>query len=78
MIDAERRADGLGLEIKGVMHSHPTTEPWPSATDVSDAERFDPLGFWWSVIVSLATDPPIVRCFRITAGSVEEEPIDWR
>ena len=75
MLDAELRADALGSEIKGVMHSHPTTRAFPSPTDISDAARFDPLGAWRSVIVSLVSDPPVVRGFRITGGVVDEEEI---
>ena len=75
MLDVEARVEGLGLEIKAVMHSHPATDAFPSPTDISDAARFDPLGVWWSVIVSLGSDEPVVRCFRIRAGLVEEEEI---
>ena len=75
MLDVERWADDLGLEIKGVMHSHPTTRAYPSRTDIAHAARFDPLGVWWSVIVSLEYEEPVVRGFRITDGLVEEDEI---
>ena len=72
MLNAERRANELGLEVKGVMHSHPTSAAYPSVTDLRDALRFDPLGAWLSVIVSLESDPPVVRCFRMLDGEVTE------
>ncbi len=75
MLETERRADQLGLEIMGVMHSHPATDAYPSATDISHATRFDPLGAWRSLIVSLATDEPSIRGFRIVDGAVEEEEL---
>ena len=46
---ADRDAEGRGLEIIGVMHSHTHTEAYPSPTDVAQAP--DPA--WHYVIVSL-------------------------
>ncbi len=63
--------DEMDLEPGAVYHSHPATEPRPSATDIKLAQwpgtRF--------IIVSLE-DPtqPTVRCWLIENGtSVEEE-----
>jgi proteasome lid subunit RPN8/RPN11 len=55
------------LTILGVYHSHPGSEAYPSETDVAQCFYPD----WVQVIVSLATQPPIVRGFRIAAGQVE-------
>jgi proteasome lid subunit RPN8/RPN11 len=68
---AERDAEGRGLEIVGVMHSHTHTEAYPSPTDVEQAP--DPT--WHYVIVSLRAEAPVVRSYRIVDGVVTEEPI---
>lgn len=63
-------AESMGWEISGVFHSHPTSTPYPSATDIS--ADLDPA--WLNVIVSLA-DAPEVRAFWIRSGNVIEEPL---
>jgi proteasome lid subunit RPN8/RPN11 len=73
MLDVEDEVERLGLEIRAVLHSHPTTAARPSDTDVADWARFDPLGVWRSVIVSLDGDEPMVGCHRIHDGRVELE-----
>lgn len=61
-----------------VVHSHTRTDAYPSPTDVREAREDVPY-----VIVSLASDPPDIRAFRILkadwlddAGTVEEVPVD--
>lgn len=68
---ADRDAEGRGLEILGVMHSHTHTDAYPSATDVDQAP--DPS--WRYVIVSLRDEAPSLRCYRISGGAVSEEPV---
>jgi [CysO sulfur-carrier protein]-S-L-cysteine hydrolase len=68
---ADRDADGRGLEINGVMHSHTHTEAYPSPTDVEQAP--DP--GWHYVIVSLRQDAPVLRSYRIREGEVHEEVV---
>ena len=75
MMDVERRAEGDGLEIIGVMHSHTHTSAYPSPTDVRDAEMSDPFGMWHFVIVSLKHPEPALRSFRILDGEVSEEAV---
>lgn len=58
---AERDAQGSGLEIVGVMHSHTHTEPYPSPTDVAQAVD----AAWHYVIVSLKREAPETRSYRI-------------
>jgi proteasome lid subunit RPN8/RPN11 len=70
-LHADRDADASGLEIVGVYHSHTHTDAWPSPTDVAQAP--DP--YWHYVIVSLRHPTPVVRSFRITDGSIDEEPV---
>jgi [CysO sulfur-carrier protein]-S-L-cysteine hydrolase len=68
---ADRDAEGRGLEILGVMHSHTHTEAWPSPTDVDQAP--DPA--WHYVIVSLKREAAVLRSFRIVDGGIDEEPV---
>lgn len=63
-----------GWDLGGVFHSHTHTEAYPSPTDVRLASEDVPY-----VIVSLASDPPSVRAFRIikdnwtdSEGRIEE------
>ncbi|MGH9155129.1 MAG: M67 family metallopeptidase [Acidimicrobiales bacterium] len=71
MLRADRDAEGRGLSILGVFHSHTHTDAYPSPTDVDQAPDPD----WHYVIVSLRHAEPVARSFRIVAGSVEEEPV---
>jgi proteasome lid subunit RPN8/RPN11 len=68
---AERDAEDHGQEIIGVMHSHTHTEAYPSPTDVAQAP--DPS--WHYVIVSLKSEAPVLRSYRIEDGAVSEEPV---
>lgn len=68
---AERDAERRGLEILGVFHSHTHTVAFPSPTDVAQA----PDHSWHYVLVSLADDAPVVRCYRIVDGNISEEPV---
>jgi proteasome lid subunit RPN8/RPN11 len=70
-LHADRDAEGRGLEIMGVFHSHTHTEAYPSATDVAQAP--DP--GWHYVIVSLKDLAPVTRAYRIVDGEISEEPI---
>ena len=68
---ADRDAEGRGLEIVGVMHSHTHTEAYPSPTDVAQAP--DPA--WHYVIVSLKRDTAVLRSYRIVEGAISEEEV---
>lgn len=70
-LQAERDAEGRGLELIGVMHSHTHTDAYPSPTDVGQAP--DP--GWHYVIVSLRDEAPTLRSFRIVGDDVTEEPV---
>ena len=69
---ADRDAEQRGLEIVGVFHSHTHTQAYPSPTDVARAP--DP--FWHYVVVSLQSDEPELRSFRIVDGEIAEEPLE--
>lgn len=66
---ADRDAEGRGLEINGVMHSHTHTDAYPSPTDVEQA----PVPDWHYVIVSLRQEVPVTRSYRIVGGEITEE-----
>jgi [CysO sulfur-carrier protein]-S-L-cysteine hydrolase len=68
---ADRDAEGRGLEVVGVFHSHTHTAAYPSPTDVAQAP--DPA--WHYVLVSLAEGVPVVRSFRVVDGNISEEPV---
>ena len=68
---ADRDAEGRGLEIVGVMHSHTHTEAYPSPTDVAQAP--DPA--WHYVIVSLKREAAVLRSYRIGDGEISEEAV---
>jgi proteasome lid subunit RPN8/RPN11 len=69
---ADRDAEGRGLQLIGVMHSHTHTEAYPSPTDVAQAP--DPS--WHYVIVSLKRESPVLRSYRIVDEQVAEEPVE--
>lgn len=74
---AYRKIDDEGWELGGVFHSHTHTEAFPSPTDVRMASEDVPY-----LIVSLASEPPSIRAFRILKanwtdedGTIEEIPV---
>jgi proteasome lid subunit RPN8/RPN11 len=69
-----KQADAQGLEVLGYYHSHPSTPAVPSRTDVARAA--DPFAVY--VIVSLATEPPEVRAYRIADGGYRELELSVR
>lgn len=68
---ADRDAEGRGLEIIGVMHSHTHTEAYPSPTDVAQA----PDSSWHYVIVSLKRESAVLRSYLIVDGEISEEAV---
>jgi proteasome lid subunit RPN8/RPN11 len=66
---ALRLASALGFRIGGVFHSHLRSEAYPSVTDIEGGS--DPE--WIHFILGPVLEPrPLLRAFRITAGSVAE------
>jgi proteasome lid subunit RPN8/RPN11 len=62
-----------GLELLAIYHSHPTTAAIPSRTDLADNPYEDAVVY---LIISLASSPPLVRGWRLTAASYREEEWD--
>jgi len=75
-IAAETDADARSLPILGVMHSHPRSAAWPSPTDVAAISRFDPMGNYVNLIVSLRDAEPVLRGFRILDGEITEVSVE--
>ena len=66
----ERRMPEAGEELLAIYHSHPSSEAYPSQTDINLAEGWPDPAY---VICSLAdADAPVVRGFAIREGRVEE------
>jgi proteasome lid subunit RPN8/RPN11 len=61
---ALRSARADGLQVIGAYHSHPASDPVPSATDVAEANSGSDFVY---VIVSLVNDE--VRAYRINGGA---------
>jgi proteasome lid subunit RPN8/RPN11 len=57
LFDADRDMRRRGLEMLAVYHSHPTTAPVPSRTDLARNYSSEVV----NLIISLATEPPTVR-----------------
>jgi proteasome lid subunit RPN8/RPN11 len=64
-----------GLDVVGVMHSHTHTDPYPSPTDVVQADN-PLLEGWHYVIVSLRDTEPMLRCWLLDGGTIVEEPVE--
>ena len=75
MLELERAADETRRSLIGVMHSHTATSAYPSPTDVRDSARFDPMGTFRHVIVSLRHAEPVLRCFTIAGDVITELPV---
>ncbi|ADV62873.1 Mov34/MPN/PAD-1 family protein [Isosphaera pallida ATCC 43644] len=68
LLEAHKAMRARGETIRAIYHSHPRWEPIPSATDLArNAHGAIP----W-VIVSLLSEPPPVRVWRLSASSYEE------
>lgn len=63
---------GREAEMLAIYHSHPRWEAVPSRADL-ELNHYGPLP---RIIVSLLTEPPVVRTWRLHAHSFEELP--WR
>lgn len=72
MFQAQKDMRQHGLELLAIYHSHPTSEPTPSKTDLAR-------NFWGSdivnFIISLTNEPPRMRGWWLEADSFREA--DW-
>ena len=67
-LHAFRDMDDRGEELAAIYHSHPVTEPRPSATDQAEAHYPDAV----YILVSFRTGEPEVRAWRIRDAGIEE------
>jgi proteasome lid subunit RPN8/RPN11 len=67
---AIRAARAEGLEVIGAYHSHPSSAPVPSATDIAEASSGPDFLY---VIVSLIGDD--VRAYRMELGTFTPRPL---
>lgn len=72
MFAAEKDMRRRGLDVLAVYHSHPTSPPIPSKTDL--ARNYSPEVV--NLIISLADDEPSVRGWWLTADDYREA--SWR
>jgi proteasome lid subunit RPN8/RPN11 len=75
---AEKEIRNLGLEVLGIYHTHPATQPYPSKTDVARAHwgDTDELMFpdYSYLIVSLREpSTPEPRSYKIRGRSIPED-----
>jgi proteasome lid subunit RPN8/RPN11 len=68
MFRADRDIRRRGLDYVAVYHSHPTSPPVPSKKDLARNFSDDVVNF----IISLTTDPPLVRGWWLTATDYRE------
>jgi len=66
---AMRDAEARGVEIVGCWHSHTHTDPYPSPTDIEQAQWYPT---WLYLLVSLRDEVPTMRAYRIRDGAVGE------
>ena len=74
MIAAEERIGRGHGRVVGVLHSHPTSQAFPSCTDLADALRYDPAHRWVQLIVSMQGFTPTIRAFRY--GATHDEVVE--
>ena len=72
---ADAALDPQRLDVVGVMHSHTHTDPYPSPTDVTQADNPLLLG-WHYVIVSLRDTEPMLRSWILDGGQIVETPVE--
>ncbi|MCU1371835.1 MAG: putative metal-dependent protease of the superfamily [Ilumatobacteraceae bacterium] len=71
---ADQAFGPLGIDVVGVMHSHTHTDPYPSPTDVEQADN-PLLAGWHYVIVSLRDREPMLRSWILDEGTIVETPV---
>jgi proteasome lid subunit RPN8/RPN11 len=72
---ADQALGPQGLDVIGVMHSHTHTDPYPSPTDVDQADNPLLMG-WHYVIVSLRDREPMLRSWLLDDRTIVETPVE--
>lgn len=71
---ADRALGPRGLDVIGVVHSHTHTDPYPSPTDVEQADNPLLVG-WHYVIISLRDREPMLRSWLLDERTIVETPV---
>ena len=71
MFAAYRSMRDRGLDVLAIYHSHPTSDPIPSKTDLERSYDADVVNF----IVSLNCDPPLLRSWWLMEDCYRE--LEW-
>jgi len=71
MLRAEKARRNAGLEFLAVYHSHPTSPPVPSKTDLANNYSEGVM----NLIISLLGDVPVVEAWWLTASDFR--PAEW-
>jgi proteasome lid subunit RPN8/RPN11 len=74
MLAAHKEMRKEDLEMLGIYHSHPTTSPVPSRTDL---ERNTHGGGVVNLIVSLETEVPEIRAWWLGSADYQEADVEW-
>jgi proteasome lid subunit RPN8/RPN11 len=69
---AFREMDENGEELVAIYHSHPASQPYPSPTDRAEAHYPEAV----YILVSLRSETPEVRAFRIEDDAVREVTVE--
>lgn len=73
LYEAHREMDRQGWDLLAIFHSHPTTEAYPSRTDV--AQAYYPESLY--LICSLVNpQQPILKGYWIRDGKIVEHPVE--
>ncbi len=72
LLKIHREIEDNDWELMVIYHSHTHTPAYPSPTDLSLAGYPDA----HYLLVSLASEPPDVRAYRIVDRAVTQEPLD--
>jgi proteasome lid subunit RPN8/RPN11 len=69
LLQAHKAMRALGIEMVGIYHSHPTSRPVPSATDLKRNYYGEHAVHF---IISLQQEPPEIRAWWLKADSFSE------
>lgn len=77
-MQAEKTARAAGMQLVGIYHTHPATQPYPSPTDVKQAHWGDSddltfPGFSYLIVSLRDVEHPEARSFKIEGRRIPED-----